>query len=126
MRLFYSLSSVLQPVRGNLAPWRELPLCFQMEVAMNEQSKRPTAIRPSRKGEIGRFMSRENISNMLRAGSASDLTDYVLATGYRGSRRVIVMDGRVVTHRWLEWPDFLQLCRRRSGNGFKANQVCNA
>ncbi|MBA9869679.1 hypothetical protein ACUXPM_003629 [Ralstonia sp. 151470066-2] len=93
---------------------------------MNKLSNRPTAIRPSRKGELGRFMSRENISNMLRAGSASDLTDYALANGYLGSRRVIVMDGRVITHRWLEWPVFLQLCRRRPGNGAQPNQVCNA
>lgn len=81
---------------------------------MNQKLCSPMRIRPSRQGERGRFMTRENIINMLATGHAADVTDYAMsAAGYCGRNRVVVMDGFVITHRWMHWPEFLEACRRR-------------
>ncbi|KKI36173.1 hypothetical protein VI03_24775 [Burkholderia vietnamiensis] len=52
------------------------------------------------------------IERMLATGSAQDKTEYARSIGYIGDKRVVVVDGRVVTHRWEDWFEFCDACRR--------------
>ncbi len=50
------------------------------------------------------------LSNMVAARNypaAQDKTMYAVDCGYTGSRRVLVFDGRVVSHGHVEWSAFL-------------------
>ncbi len=44
---------------------------------------------------------------------ADDLTGYARTLGYRGCRRVLVLDGKVISHRSLDWFEFCQMLRQR-------------
>ncbi|KVV40795.1 hypothetical protein WT27_12750 [Burkholderia territorii] len=52
------------------------------------------------------------IERMLATGSAQDKTEYARSIGYIDNKRVVVVDGRVVTHRWKDWFEFCDACRR--------------
>lgn len=43
---------------------------------------------------------------------ATNLTRYAIANGYRGSRPVLVLDGKVISHRSVNWFDFCIAVRR--------------
>lgn len=43
---------------------------------------------------------------------ADNLTDYSVANGYRGNRPVLVLDGKVISHRSVNWFDFCVAVRR--------------
>ncbi len=49
---------------------------------------------------------------------ADNLTEYAIANGYRGARPVLVLDGKVISHRSVNWFDFCvavrRIARRRS------------
>lgn len=44
------------------------------------------------------------ISDLFK--QADNLTVYAKANGYRGRRQVLVLDGKVISHRSMNWFDF--------------------
>ncbi|WP_321967180.1 hypothetical protein [Burkholderia cepacia] len=54
----------------------------------------------------GLHLTESVISRLVETGVAVDRTQYAQSLGYAGARRVVVLDGRVVTHRWKDWFDF--------------------
>ncbi|MBN3760948.1 hypothetical protein [Burkholderia sp. Ac-20365] len=51
---------------------------------------------------------------LLDAGHARDVTAFARSIGYRGPRRVIVMDSKVISLRWIDWGSFCAACRARA------------
>lgn len=51
------------------------------------------------------------IERLLTHGHAHDVTPYARSIGYGGPRRVLVMDGKVITHRRMDWFAFCAMCR---------------
>jgi hypothetical protein len=49
------------------------------------------------------------------AKHAQDKTDYARAAGYQGEKRVLVSDGRVISHRSVCWFAFCAGLRQKSG-----------
>lgn len=45
-----------------------------------------------------------------------DMTAYAQSLGYRGKRRVHVLDGKVISHRSINWFDFCAALRGRQRN----------
>jgi len=46
---------------------------------------------------------------------SDDMTSYARTLGYRGSRTVYVLNGKVISHRSINWFDFCAaLCSRKS------------
>jgi hypothetical protein len=53
------------------------------------------------------------VDRLLEAGHATDRSMYARSLGYAGSRRVVVLDGKVITHRRADWFLFCEACRRQ-------------
>lgn len=47
---------------------------------------------------------------------STDATAYAKAIGYRGSRPVVVVDGKVVSHRRQDWFEFCEKLKRNAQN----------
>jgi len=47
---------------------------------------------------------------------SDDMTAYAQSLGYRGKRRVYVLDGKVISHRSLNWFEFSAALRVRQRN----------
>lgn len=46
--------------------------------------------------------------NTGKKTTGADVTPYAKACGYQGEKPVIVLDGRVVSHRSVRWERFIQ------------------
>lgn len=44
---------------------------------------------------------------------SDDMTAYARSLGYRGQRKVFVLDGKVISHRSVNWFDFCASLRAR-------------
>lgn len=49
--------------------------------------------------------------------SATDCTAYARSLGYTGKKRVLIQDGRVITHRSVEWHFFCERLRYQKSAG---------
>lgn len=56
-------------------------------------------------------MKNSVIDRLLLSGAGKDVTEYARSIGYSDARRVVVVDGKVVTHRSRNWHDFCAIFR---------------
>jgi len=56
-------------------------------------------------------MRNESPMKKKQVASRRDATAYARSCGYRGEKPVIVVDGRVITHRNMEWGRFMAKVR---------------
>jgi hypothetical protein len=61
-----------------------------------------------------RRIEARTVTRLLEHGHAQDNTAYARGIGYNGERSVIVLDGKVISHRWTNWFDFCAACRSRA------------
>jgi hypothetical protein len=54
------------------------------------------------------------INNALAIGHAFDYTEYAKSNGYSGKKPVIVIDGKVASHRWKDWFEFCEQTRQQT------------
>ncbi|MFP3637494.1 hypothetical protein [Paraburkholderia sp. SIMBA_054] len=85
---------------------------------LNLQSSRDnksseTPVQSGARGHGGSIDHRA-MCKLLEAGHASDVTSYARSIGYDGKRAVIVLDGKVISHRWKDWFHFCEMCRVRA------------
>lgn len=59
----------------------------------------------------GRHLDVATVNRLVEQKHAFDQTAYAASLGYEGTRAVIVMDGKVVSHGWKDWFDFCDDCR---------------
>lgn len=56
-------------------------------------------------------MRTENSPNRKQGALGKDATAYARSCGYRGEKPVVVLDGRVITHRNIAWDRFMAKVR---------------
>lgn len=62
----------------------------------------------------GIHLTESVITRLVETGVAVDRTQYARGLGYEDARRVVVVDGRVVTHRWKDWFEFCSDLRAKA------------
>lgn len=62
------------------------------------------------------------IDRLIAARHAKDVTPYARFIGYAGKKRVVVSDGKVITHKLCDWFEWIDRIRRR----FKACETSDS